>query len=51
MRCNTEQIIANLGGPVGVEHHGQAVLSCRGADRPHELGKAIVGQYRIDPDQ
>ena len=48
MSCDSEQLVGPLRRSVGVEHHGKAALARRQADRPHELGKAIVGKHRVD---
>ena len=45
---NPEQVIRHLRRPVGVEHDGQSALARCLAKRPHEIGKSIVGEHRVD---
>ena len=42
-----EQLVGDLRRPVGVEHHGDAALARRRADRPHEIRKPVVGEQGI----
>ena len=47
MGGNPEQVVGHLRRSVGVEHDGKAAIARRQADRPHEVGKAIVGKHRV----
>ena len=46
VRRNAEQRIVLDRRPVGVEHHRDAAPPRRLADRPHEIGKAVVGEQQ-----
>src|SRR5262249_26221554 len=47
VRGDAEQLVGHLRRPVGVEHHGEAACARRHADRPHEFGKAVIGEHRV----
>ena len=47
MGGNPEQLVRHLRRPIGVEHNGEAARARRHADRPHEFGKAVVGDHGV----
>ena len=47
MGGDPEQVFRHPRRPVGVEHHGDAARPRRQTDRPHEVGKAVVGQHGV----
>ena len=46
MGRDAEQRVVFLGRPVGIEHHGNTALARCLADRPHEIGKPVVGEQQ-----
>ena len=46
-----EQRVVFLGRPVGIEHDGNAAVARGLADRPHEIGKPVVGEQQCDAGQ